>query len=61
MTMNMDDYENKGGHNDTPPTSPRPEPPKGQSDSLLVPQEKIKRSECPYGGIDCAWCLEDCE
>jgi len=21
----------------------------------------IKRSECPYGGIDCAWCLEDCE
>lgn len=24
-------------------------------------QEKIKRSECPYGGIDCAWCTEDCE
>ena len=24
-------------------------------------QEKIKRSECPYGGIDCAWCMEDCE
>lgn len=23
--------------------------------------EKIKRSECPYGGIDCAWCTEDCE
>lgn len=22
---------------------------------------KIKRSECPYGGIDCAWCMEDCE
>lgn len=21
----------------------------------------IKRSECPYGGIDCAWCMEDCE
>lgn len=31
MSMNMDDYENKGGHNDTPPTSPRPEPPTGQS------------------------------
>lgn len=24
-------------------------------------QEKIKRSECPYGGIDCAWCSEICE
>lgn len=24
-------------------------------------QEKIKRSECPHGGIDCAWCTEDCE
>lgn len=24
-------------------------------------REKIKRSECPYGGIDCAWCTEDCE
>lgn len=23
--------------------------------------EKIKRSECPYGGIDCVWCTEDCE
>lgn len=23
--------------------------------------DKIKRSECPYGGIDCAWCTEDCE
>lgn len=22
---------------------------------------KIKRSECLYGGIDCAWCMEDCE
>lgn len=22
---------------------------------------KIKRRECPYGGIDCAWCMEDCE
>lgn len=22
---------------------------------------KIKRSECPYGGIDCAWCTEECE
>lgn len=22
---------------------------------------KIKRNECPYGGIDCAWCAEDCE
>lgn len=21
----------------------------------------IKRSECPYKGIDCAWCTEDCE
>lgn len=24
-------------------------------------KKKIKRSECPYGGIDCAWCDEDCE
>ena len=24
-------------------------------------KQKIKRSECPYGGIDCAWCTEDCE
>lgn len=24
-------------------------------------QEKTKRSECPYSGIDCAWCMEDCE
>ena len=24
-------------------------------------KEKIKRSECPYIGINCAWCLEDCE
>lgn len=23
--------------------------------------QKIKRSECPYGGIDCAWCTEDCK
>ena len=22
---------------------------------------KIKRNECPYGEIDCAWCVEDCE
>ena len=22
---------------------------------------KIKRSQCPYGGIDCAWCAEECE
>ena len=22
---------------------------------------KNKRSECPYGGIDCAWCMEECE
>ena len=22
---------------------------------------KIKRSQCPYGGIDCAWCGEDCK
>ena len=30
---------------------------------MIVQEEKkkIKRSECPYGGIDCAWCLEDCE
>jgi len=21
----------------------------------------IKRSECPYNGIDCAWCGEECE
>lgn len=24
-------------------------------------KKKIKRSECPYKGIDCAWCTEDCE
>lgn len=24
-------------------------------------KKKIKRSECPYGGIDCAWCRENCE
>ena len=24
-------------------------------------KKKIKRSECPYGGIDCVWCGEDCE
>lgn len=24
-------------------------------------KKKIKRSECPYGGIDCAWCTEECE
>lgn len=24
-------------------------------------ETKIKRSECPYGGIDCAWCDEICE
>ena len=24
-------------------------------------KKKIKRSECPYGGIDCANCFEDCE
>ena len=32
--------------------------------SDIIAQEekkKIKRSECPYGGIDCAWCDEDCE
>ena len=30
---------------------------------MIVQEEKkkIKRSECPYGGIDCAWCDEDCE
>ena len=39
--MSMDNYENKGGHNDMPPTSPRPEPPKGQSDNLLVWQQTI--------------------
>lgn len=33
MNMNMDSYENKGGHKDTPPTSLRPEPPKGQADN----------------------------
>ena len=27
----------------------------------LEEKKKIKRSECPYGGIDCAWCGEDCE
>lgn len=32
--------------------------------SDMIAQEekkKIKRSECPYGKIDCAWCGEDCE
>ena len=32
--------------------------------SDMIAQEeknKIKWSECPYGGIDCAWCGEDCE
>ena len=32
--------------------------------SDMIAQEekkKIKHSECPYGGIDCAWCGEDCE
>lgn len=32
--------------------------------SDIIPQEekkKIKRSECPYGGIDCAWCEKNCE
>lgn len=32
--------------------------------SDMIAQEekkKIKRRECPYGGIDCAWCGEDCE
>lgn len=24
-------------------------------------KDKIKKSECPYGGIDCAWCTEECE
>lgn len=24
-------------------------------------RQKIKRSECPYGGIDCMWCMEECE
>ena len=27
----------------------------------MTEKKKIKRSECPYGGIDCAWCDEDCE
>ena len=32
--------------------------------SDMIAQEekkKIKRSECPFGGIDCAWCGEECE
>lgn len=48
--MDMNNYENKGGHNDTPPTSPRPEPPKGQSDNLLVWQQTIYQK--PDGTID---------
>lgn len=24
-------------------------------------KKKNKRSECPYVGINCMWCLEDCE
>ena len=33
-----------------------------KSDMILQEEKKkIKRSECPYGGIDCAWCCEDCE
>ena len=33
-----------------------------KSDMIAQEEKKrIKRSECPYGGIDCAWCDEDCE
>mgnify|MGYP001772130861 CR=1 FL=1 len=40
--MTIDDYCNKGGHNDTPPTYPRPKPPKGQGDrTLSVSMEDI--------------------
>ena len=21
---------------------------------------RVIRSKCPYGGIDCAWCTEEC-
>lgn len=28
---------------------------------FLYEATTIKRSECPYRGIDCAWCGEDCE
>ena len=24
-------------------------------------RNKIKHSECPYKGIDCMWCMEECE
>ena len=30
-----------------------------KSDMIAQEKKKIKRNECPYGGIDCAWCLED--
>ena len=32
-----------------------------KSDMIAQEENKIKRNECPYGGIDCAWCGEDCE
>lgn len=32
-----------------------------KSDMITQENNKIKRSKCPYGGIDCAWCGEVCE
>lgn len=33
-----------------------------KSDTIVQEEKKkIKRSEYPYGGIDCAWCGEDYE
>ena len=32
-----------------------------KSDMIAQEENKIKRNECPYGGIGCAWCGEDCE
>ena len=35
--------------------------PNDETWKTMKEKKKIKRSECPYGGIDCAWCGEDCE
>ena len=42
--LSMKNYENKGGWNETPPTQPRPEPPKGQD-----PVENKTKSKYKYG------------
>ena len=32
-----------------------------KSDMIAQEEKKIERSECPYGGIDCARCGEECD